>query len=248
MKNPVMLCCYNNLSLTKDAVASVFAQDIPVELWVVDNGSTDGTWEWLQSLPVPEPNSMVILRKEQNESPVKIANDLMKFLFYKQGCEYVLGIPNDCILPPNFYSELLKWPRGIVTASQTSDKNFVAPEVVEAVSEHTPLATALIRRWCHDALVMKDGFFLDPRYFLYASDCDLALRLAACGIRGVQLNLQYWHFCSASVRRAPSYIANRMQLQADEDRQTFVERWGFSVDSPEYGEHCGDINFRGESL
>jgi GT2 family glycosyltransferase len=245
MRHPAIMCCFQNLSLTKEAVASVFAQDIPVELWIVDNGSDDGTFEWLEKVYVPEQHSMIYSRCETNESPVKVANDLLRILFEEH--EYVLGLPNDVILPPGFYREMLKWPRGIVTASMTDDKSFVVPSEVHAVSEHTPIAVALIRRWAYKAIVEKDGHFLDPRYFLYASDCDLALRLAACGIRGIQLSLPYYHFCSATLRRSPSYVAEAMTKQADEVRAKFVSKWGFSVDSAEYGERCGDINFRGES-
>lgn len=251
MKNAAILCAYNTtsaqLELTKAAVASVFAQDVDggVKLWILNNGSTVGTQAWMDTLEAPAGHELVKMRSAVNQSPVKIANAMLATA-YALGHQHVLGLPNDVVLPPNTYAEFLKWPRGIVTATMTSERDPVQPDMVKVVCEHTPLAVALIRKWCHDALVAKDGFFLDPRYFNYCSDCDWALRFAACGMRGVQLDLRYWHHCSATMRLADPVTAKRMHGQGDSDRAQFLAKWGFAVDSPKYGESCGDINFRGE--
>lgn len=45
----VVLCTHNRLPMLQQAVDSVRAQSWPVELIVVDDGSTDGTHKWLQS-------------------------------------------------------------------------------------------------------------------------------------------------------------------------------------------------------
>ena len=45
--NPVLILTHNNLELTKRCVESVLKQDIPTEVLIYDNGSTDGTVEWL---------------------------------------------------------------------------------------------------------------------------------------------------------------------------------------------------------
>lgn len=237
------------LELTKEAVASVLDQDIPTVLWIVNNGSTAPTGVWLDGLLEQHPERVVVWTLPVNTSPVHVTNNMFRFIFGKSECDYILGVPNDVVLPRHFYRELLKWPRGIVTASQTQDKEAVhfdkGERTVAAVSECTPMAVALIRSWVHSALVEKDGYFLDPRFNFYCSDCDLALRIAACGIRGVQLNLSYYHFCSASHRLADPVIGKRITDQAYIDRASFERKWSFSVDAPEYGQACGDINFRG---
>lgn len=243
--HPVVMCCYNNLELTKVAVASVLAQDIPVQLWIVDNGSTDGTREWLQDLAATRPDhSIVAIYNAQNISPCRIANDLMARIFHLD-YKTILGVPNDVVLPKNFYTQMLRSPRGVVTASFTHENP--PPEIAEAraVNENTPMAVALVRHWVHEALVAKDGHFFDEAFFHYASDCDLALRLAAIGIRGVQLDLPYWHYGSASWRLAPAEQGRAMTAQADVDRAYFERKWGFRVDDPEYGASAGDLNFRG---
>ena len=232
--NPVLMLCYNNLELTKGAVQSVLAQDIPVRLFLIDNGSTDGTKEWIKSQPFEHYSYIA------NESPAKQGNRWARHIF-ALGAEYVLGVPNDVRIPSNCYSELLKWPRGFVCAS---DNGQTEPEVrtARAVSENTPMAVMLTRKWAWQALIAKDGYFLDEGYFHYASDCDLALRMAACGIRGVQLDTPYWHYGSAT-HKLPEIHAQSC-VQADKDRAYFVRKWGFRVDSLEYGRVAADPNWR----
>lgn len=236
--NPVLMIAYNNLSLTKDAVQSVLNQDIPVDLHFVDNGSTDGTWEWAE-----DQFFAGLYRKKENESPIKISNDLSSILF--QSSPYVLGVPNDVRLPSNCYRELLKWPRGFVCAS---DNGHSEPDVIDAkaVSENTPMAVMLTRKWAYDALIAKDGYFFDEGYFMWASDCDLALRMAACGIRGVQLDTPFWHYGSASHKMPENHL--RSCKYGDEDRAYFERKWGFKCDSLEYGQRPSDPNFRAERI
>lgn len=244
----VTMLCYNNLSLTKAALNSLVVQDIgPLEFWICDNGSSDGTHEWLTEFAefVDDTHRVHLLRNEQNESPVKMSNQMLRMVF-AAGHEKVLGVANDVVLPPNYYRLSEQWPRGIVCGTMTAQKEF--PQVAEAraVAEHTPAAVVLIRRWCWEAVASRWGEFLDERYWFYASDCDLALRLAACGIHGVQLDLQYWHYSSATLRLAPDIERKGMDRQANVDRAAFAAKWGHTVDDPEYARCAADINFRGE--
>lgn len=249
--NWIVLLAFNStseqLDQTKDAIVSAMLQDVGnVKLWAIDNGSTDGgaTWEFLTDLASRHPMSVRVSRNEQNQSPIHVGNQSMRELF-DSGAQHILGIPNDVVLPPNLYREFLRWPRGIVTGSMTSERDFPHFESAQAVSEHTPMAVVLIRKWAHDALIAKDGYFWDEGYFNYASDCDFALRLAACGIRGIQLDIQYWHSCSASWRLADPFTSALITRQADIDRSYFERKWGFRVESERYGALAGDLNFRG---
>lgn len=237
-KNAVLMIAYNNWEMTRDAVESVFNQDIPVRLTIVNNGSTDGTREYLESLD----KEVEIYHLPQNVSPVRLANSHTAHIFERES--YLLAVPNDVILPPNFYRLLLKWPRGFVCASQTREKGVESPETCVAVNECTPMAVILIRRWAYQAIMDKDGYFLDEGMFHYASDCCLALRMAACGIRGVQLSVPYYHFSSASLRLADNETRRKMEVQADADRAYFERKYGFSVSSLEYGQVAQDPNWR----
>lgn len=253
-RNVALMISYNNIDLTRAAVASVLAQDIPggVELWFVDNGSTDGTHDWAQEQA--EVGLFAYYEHwSENVSPVQIGNTLLAKAFV-EGADYVLGVPNDAILPSNLYREFVACPRGVVTGSQTSDMaefqkyDPAAATPAQATSENTPMAVVLLRRWCYEAILAKNSgkFFFCEDYFHYCSDNHFALDLAACGIRGVQLDLPYYHYCSASYRRnSTSAAANLICAQADRDRAAFAKRWGFRVDDPVYSLAAQDINFRG---
>ena len=185
------------------------------------------------------------MRYQQNQPPTRVANDALFRQFTVRGSDYVLCAPNDVVLPKNLYREFLKWPRGFVTASETKDNPPPEFDTAMAVNECTPMAVVLIRRWAYEAIIAKDGFYLDERMAHYASDCSLALSMAACGIRGVQLSLEYFHYGSASWRTADPAEQRMAQLQADDDRAYFRQKHGFAVNDLEYGAMARDINFRG---
>lgn len=238
MRNVLMLC-YNNWELTKKAIASVLAQDVGCRLTVVDNGSTDETKEELR----PFDRIVDVCRLDSNQPVTRVVNEKLERLF-RQGAEHVLGIGNDVVLPPKAYSEMLRWPRGFVCLSDGG----VSPAPIEhasAVSENTPMSVILVRRWAYDAIVSTYGHFFDEGLVHYASDCDLAVRMVACGIRGVQLDLQYAHVRSATLKNAPPEERRRMEIQADRDREYFTKKWGFAVYSLEYAKIANDPNFRG---
>ena len=251
-RHAVFFLMYNvtdaQLELSKQAFDSILAQDIgPLDVYVCNNGSTQPTCEWLKTVDIEQGEHRLFIRHStHNVSPIKLANDYSATLFEKY--DKIFGVPNDAILPPNMYSTLNRWPRGFVTASETRERNFPIFKDARAVSENTPMAVALVRRWFYDAIMAKDGYYFDTEsYFHYCSDCDLALRMAACGIRGVQLDIQYYHAGSASWKMATPEAGKAITDQADIDRRNFLFKWGFAVDSLEYGQVAADVNFTGKS-
>ena len=162
-----------------------------------------------------------------------ITNEVLPLIF--EHYPYVFLVGSDVFLPPNCFSEFLKWPRGVVTGMDIGQN---MPDVHEGkpVSEGMLMNVMLLRKWAWEALIAKDGYFYDPNIFFYVSDCDLALRFAACGIRGIQLDTAYWHFGSASHRLAAPGVGKAITDQADVDREYFKKKWGFACDSPTYGE------------
>jgi hypothetical protein len=256
-RHAAMMLAYDNVqeqhNLTIQSLESLLAQDIgPMDILLIDNGSTlIGTWEHFQMvrdlyMDREDETRIHCIRNEENLSPVKLSNRALQY-FWKIGHDKVLGAPNDVILPPNFYRLANEWPRGIVCATMTDNPNFPRVETAHAVSECTPLAVGIIRKWLYDALVAKDGYFLDENFFLYASDCDFALRIASCGIRGVQLDMQYWHYGSAHWRLLSQEEGRKQTNKADADRQVFIKKWGFPVTDYEYGRLASDINFQGKA-
>src|SRR5512146_1705225 len=124
-RHAVLFLAYNQLELTKAALASVAAQDCgPLEIFGVNNGSTDGTAEWLVDFQTfADARQVRLFHYLQNESPVAQTNRFLGQIF-RLGHERVLMVPNDVVLPPNAYREMDRWPRGIVAASPTDQKEF----------------------------------------------------------------------------------------------------------------------------
>jgi hypothetical protein len=237
----------DQFELAKGAIASVLAQDIgPLDILYIDNGSTyPGLRPWLDDLAVflaDSPHKLTVIHSAPNKSPIIWANWAYGQLF--KNYDKVLSFPDDVVLPENCYRLMSEWPRGLVTGSMTDQREFPRVEWAEATSECTPAAVSVLRKWFHEALVSKDGYFLDEGYVHYASDCDLALRMAACGLRGIQLNLPYYHYGSASWRLLEPREGRKLTLQADFDRAYFHAKWGFAVADDRYGQTSSDINFR----
>jgi GT2 family glycosyltransferase len=246
--NHIILVCYQNLEMTKQALKSAMAQDAPdLCIMVYSNGSTDGTGEWLQSREWEDGKTEVeYVNHPVNYRPTHLINALLENTFLMDRPHHVLCMPNDVVLPPNLYSEMLRWPRGMVTASETKENPPPYMAASNAVSECTPMALLLIRKWCYDAVMAHSGYFMDEKFVHYASDCDLALRMASCGIRGLQLDTQFYHYGSATWKLAPEADKQRMLREADQDREYFKQKWGFACDAYEYGAAARDVNFRGK--
>ena len=246
--NPILLLCYNTtsaqLNLAKLCVESIFLQTIPVHLLLVDNGSHPeiGTKEWLGSLTAPAPHRLELRCHKENLPPTSIVNRECRAIF-ALGAKHVLGVPSDTILPPYCYEQLLACSsRGFVTAFMDSPEPPRVPEslpdypsplpAVNVIHSDIHTSVMLTRKWAVDALVEKDGYFLDEGMFMYASDVDLKLRMAACGFRGAQTDLRVWHYSSACWRLAKPEVGGAIHVQADKDRDHFATKWGFAIGTP----------------
>src|SRR6266446_4737850 len=116
--NPVLILTRNNLELTKRAVESVAQQGIPTELLILDNGSTDGTKEWLSS----QNKSGRWLRFSDNSGVSHGWNVGLRLSFEPdlQGsdlpfADHVLVINNDVVLPSWFYRQLLAYDKPFIS-------------------------------------------------------------------------------------------------------------------------------------
>ena len=197
----------------------------------MDNASTDDTAAWMAGMKVPLPHSLHRVINSENISPIKIVNELFPIIF-SHGAEYVITMNNDQQIPPNCCREMAKWPRGFVSATDMGKCDLPLPvREGKPISEATPFGLILTRRWAYDALVAKDGYFYDSGFWLYASDCDMAVRRIQCGIRGIQIDIPFWHYGSATHRLAPSKEGNAMRMQADVDRLYFKRKWGYGVEN-----------------
>ena len=167
MANAILFFMYNQtpeqLALTQESYASILAQDIPggIDLYIVNNGSTEPTVEWLNSLAdsCPEHVNIVCFNYSENVSPVLLYNKYYDLIFADHPC--ILSIPNDVIAPPNLFSEMVQFPAGLVSAAVTEDRDFPRNMKATGVHDRASLAVCLLRKWVYDALVSRFGSFVE---------------------------------------------------------------------------------------
>ena len=224
--NPVLILTRNNLELTKRCVASVEAQDIPTQVCIVDNGSTDGSTEWARK------NGYLWSCYNHNAGVSKAWTIGLQLLLEDSRRPHVLVLNNDTVLPPWFYRELLAYDVPFVTGLAQSDMAEIAePKAPAALDPHPDFSAFLIRREAWEAV----GPF-DEGMKLYASDCDWHVRAHRKGIPLWKSSTSYYHERSSTIRLASDEERQKIQTQANEDRAKFRQLYGRVPGDPTYDE------------
>ena len=218
MTHAALMLAYNNLELTKRAIESVKRQDIPVELLVIDDASTDGTHEWLAS----DEFSGISLSHSVNKCFTASINEGLSYWFNK-GEPYVLMMSNDIVLSPWYYRELLTYDIPLVSGYTTEDINEIASSrPVFEPKGGASYGALLVRREAWDVVGV-----LDENMKFYASDCDYAVRAHRAGVRSCHVNLPYYHAGSSTLKNSLPDERHAIEAQAGKDIEEFARKWGY---------------------
>lgn len=95
---PILMITYNRLEYTRQALPALFNSE-GVRVYVIDNGSTDGTAEWLKSQCAWD-----IIYNDRN---LGIAGAMNQFLALTQDAEFVGKVDNDTIVPRDWHTRLM---------------------------------------------------------------------------------------------------------------------------------------------
>lgn len=235
--NPVLILSYNQLALLQQCVASVRTQDIDCSIFVIDNGSTDGTTSWLES---DEYGLNIYQDNETNIGVSRAWNEGLNYFWGElkpgqhRGWKYpdhVLVLNQDVTLPPNFYSSLLSTNLPFVTGCPVEsphelDEFDQQPHLLQS----TPCFSAfLITRDCWERL----GPF-DERMFGWASDCDYHARAHALGVPLQMSRTPFQHRAGTTMRTAQAEEQQWFSRRATDDRAVFKQKWGCLPGTPEY--------------
>lgn len=99
----IVVLAYNQLEYTKQCLDSIFRETHePFELICIDNGSSDGTAEYLQELRLREPRLRVI----RNERNLGFAYACNQGLAAAQG-DYVVLLNNDIVVTPSWLTRMM---------------------------------------------------------------------------------------------------------------------------------------------
>ena len=218
--NPVLILTRNNLELTKKCVDSVRAQDIPVSIYILDNGSTDGTVEWGK-----EQDDVLIRAFSTNTGFSKGMNVGLITIFAMEGVDHCLIPNNDTILPTWYYRKLIETDFPVVSGTQTAktpEDLLVQPEIVP-IRNSPDFSAILIRRDAWEAIGVFDEHMVN-----YASDMDYHIRGHRKGIAMKHVQMGYIHEGSATLRFATPEERATISLRADADREVLKVKWGLS--------------------
>lgn len=223
--NPVLTLSRNNLDLTKRCLASIHAQQIPAESYIVDNGSTDGTGEWAS-------NSATITTLLPSNLGVSQGWNLgLRDLFVNYKAEHVLVIGNDTVLGPWSYRWLLSFNLPFVSGVAVDKMaEIIEPhETYYGLDPHPDFSCFLIRRDCWEAV----GQF-DERMKHYCSDCDYHIRAHRIGVPLYKVCVPFFHERSSTMRLAPPQEKQEIAAQAEKDRAVFRSIYGCVPGDSEY--------------
>jgi GT2 family glycosyltransferase len=230
--NPCLILTCNNLELTKKCVESVRGQDIPTNIHIIDNASTDGTKEAFPRWNGPQSNP-IMTWNEENKGVSQPWNEGLDYWFRLRNADHVLVLNNDAIIPPWFYRQLLAQPYPFVTgiAVDSMEDAFRSGVEIGKGVPHPDFSAFLIRKECW----AKVGKF-DERMKIYASDTDYHVRGHRAGVEMMKVNLPYYHVNSQTLKRANPSDREAIQSQANKDREVFKELYGCLPGTPEYQE------------
>jgi GT2 family glycosyltransferase len=220
--NPVLILTHNCVSLSERAIASVLIQDIETSIYVIDNGSTDGTVDKLRRY--------VCISYVANKGVSRGWNDGLDMNFIRS--EHCLVVNNDVVLPPWFYRELLSYEVSFVSGVSVDNMDMIRePAGRMSLSPSPDFSAFLIRRDAWE----KVGPFDETMKF-YASDNDWHVRAHRAGVKLWKANVPFYHERSSTLNNAPSQEAQEIRDQADKDRAVFFEKYGCAPWGPGYDE------------
>lgn len=165
----VIVPTHNRLSTLKRAIESVLAQDYPnIELVVVDDGSTDGTWNYLSDRAKQGPWKVA-----QNEEPRGACCARNQAIELASG-EFIANLDDDDYFEPNRISKLLA-AFGAGHSAVTSHDGFFTNQGRTRIWKKKRLIT-------HDDLLYKNragnAFLTKKSYLTSIGGFDESLRAA----------------------------------------------------------------------
>lgn len=242
----VCVCSWNDLPFLKLLYKSLKRNTkIPYELIIHDNGSEDGTYEWLIQ------NNIKCSRSETNEGVAAVNYSVNQAKY-----SYITDANSDMYFLPGWDTEILKQ---IKKFESKNVKKFTIsscliepaggnPEYSMAYFGHNPesfMEEALLRdflersstyyakpdttQYSHPITMPKalwDEFGgVDTRYqYGIATDHDIPASAYKAGCRDFIMlgKSRVYHFISQTVRKLP--------VNRSDGQKTFLEKWGISVD------------------
>lgn len=222
----IVIPVFNQLFYTQECLAHIEKfTDVPYELIVIDNGSTDGTAEYLKSL------SIHLISNLENKGVYVAWNQGINSSKYDQ----IVIMNNDILVTPHWASSLLEF-------SQKHSRHIVGPAMREGALDY-PLVeysnkltkacfyASRMNELCNFSLVLIDRSFFkevglfDEQFFVTRGDDDMLIRLREKGIRPAMTGSAFVHHYSEKTQEIHSAGFDIQKIRKNDDR-IFHAKWG----------------------
>lgn len=244
----IVVLAYNKLEYTKLCIKSIlqYTQNINYELIVVNNGSSDGTKEYLNSMPQVKPLHLI-----KNVGPTNGFNEGLKVAAGK----YTAGVCNDFILTP-------RWLDNLLVCIESDDKiGYVSPgasmisnmqqingdynNIEEMIQFADQYNHSDPRKWeervrllpcvlmVRTELLKQIGYYDPLFYYGEFADDDISFRIRRAGYKLVYCKDTFtYHFGSVTVREDQ---INNNSLNVSRDifiRKYNLDSWSDAIMNP----------------
>lgn len=221
----IIIPVFNQLSYTRECLDHIQKHtDIPYELIMIDNGSSDGTGEYLKT------ESAKVISNKQNKGV---------YIAWNQGIQasksdQIVIMNNDILVTPHWASSLLefsqKYPRHVVgPAMREGALNYPLIEYSEKITR-TCFYASRMNELCNFSLVfMHRSFFeevglFDEQFFVTRGDDDMLIRLRQKGIRPAVTGSAFVHHYSEKTQEANSSSFDIQEIRKRDDL-LFHNKW-----------------------
>lgn len=238
----ILLLAYNRLDKTKRCVESLlkYTDNVDFDLWLIDNGSTDGTLEYFRSVPYAKKSILHITDNKGASLPYQFLNIGM---FSK----YVVPLANDLVLTKNWLKNLLvvakSDPRiGMVNPLSSNVSNYQDPHLQFANEEEMQKKAAEFnvsdpKKWYERLRLVTLGVLytkecllaigfphIDVGFAHNFADDDLAFRVRRAGYKAILAGDTWIHHDDVKIFHTQEEAAH-LEQDLQIGRQNFKEKY-----------------------
>lgn len=225
-KIAICIPAVNCLEYSKQTIDSIKTK-YPYQIIFVDNGSTDGTKEFLASRPD------IISYTDPVVSGLAESWNLMIQRGFDEGCDLIAVLNNDIVLAPSTLDNMVSrfekgdlamvtgvnsqefGPEGTLTIYKELDEN-------EQVNGHPDFSCFLIDK----NTIEKIGWFDINMMVAYFEDSDYAARIALSGEKCTSITGgMYYHYCSKTIQENPK-LQEIIHDAFRHNEAYFQRKWG----------------------
>jgi len=209
----VIVLNYNGRKHLKYSLKSILKTRslVKFKILVVDNNSSDNSWEYLKRYSDNKKIELLLLKKNYGWS--KANNIAMKYMIKKYNPKYFTLANNDIIVHPDWLQACNKAFNfnkkiGICGCTVFGDREFVPYKLyLQAKKKYQKLSIKITNNHIGGMLfnirakTIKSLAFFDEGFFFYGEETDLQVRASKSGIKKAIVNTPIWHNTSSTFKR-----------------------------------------------